>query len=202
MNHKPTLEVKHMLNMDINMESTLREFYAIMKICKIELKNRATFQNLTDLTPVIANETRSTAKYDMLQRFNTICEKLLPVADTESTKLDIDASPQFRRQALRVEKQLAQTNLVTQKLQKKNLSLAECRISIESLLECVENGRDELGNPFYRSKFQGLYVSANVKLSSDENFESGVVKILRGLPDLMTEIEKRACRALLVQPAI
>ena len=72
---------------------------------------------------------------------------------------------------------------------------------IESLLECVENGGDELGNPFYRSKFQGLYVSANGKISSDEDFESGVVKIQRRIPDLMTEIEKRACKTILVQLA-
>ena len=41
----------------------------------------------------------------------------------------------------------------------------------------MKNGRDIVGNPFYRTKFTGYYVSNNGKLSTDERFESDVGKI-------------------------
>ncbi len=83
-----------------------------------------------------------------------IHEELLQVADTELTELDINANLQFRRQALRVEKQLAEINLITQELQLENLSISKYKIAIESLLKCVKNGREEINNPFIQANFK------------------------------------------------
>ena len=129
------------------------------------MNHRVSLRNLTDLSPITPNETRWTAKYEMVKRFNTIRDELIDVADDEDCDLEIDTSLQFKRIALRCEKQLGQMNAVTTELQKEHLSLSECRLAIDSLSECVKNDRDILGNPFYRTKFTGCYVSSNGRLS-------------------------------------
>ena len=90
-------------------------------------------------------------------------------------------------------------NAVSIELQKEHLSLSECRLAVDSLLECVKNGRDIVGNPFYRTEFTGCYVYNNARLSTDEHFESGVVKIQRGAPHSLTDEERESCKGLLVQ---
>ena len=80
LNHKLALDVKCMLRTDSEMELTLKKIHDVMRTCKTKLKHRATLRNLTDLSPITPNETRWTARYDMVKRFNTTRDKLIEVA--------------------------------------------------------------------------------------------------------------------------
>ncbi len=72
---------------------------------------------------------------------------------------------------------------------KNRIELSECRFIIDAVTEAVENGKEELGNPFYQSKSKGKAIDLQERHSPDSDFESGIVKIQRSQEHLLDKNE-------------
>lgn len=74
------------------MSRTTESVYKTMKSARCGLKNVSTLRNLTDLRPVIHNETRWSGKVQLLRRFEKIRSELIEVSTDEIADIPIDAS--------------------------------------------------------------------------------------------------------------
>lgn len=70
-----------------------------MTSCKNGLKNRALLRNISDLAPVLNNETRWTSTHNMLKRYNRIREKLISVAKEPDSTFILNRSTSFKSDA-------------------------------------------------------------------------------------------------------
>ncbi len=63
----------------------------------------------------------------------------------------------------------------------------DCRLALNMLLESVNLYREHENSCFYQCTLDGHYILPNASVVTDENFESGVVKIQRGQLRELTE---------------
>ncbi len=114
--HKLNLEVNSMFSKDVTLKDTLSSVSATMKSAR-HLKNAAILRNLTDLKAVLANETRWSGKYSMIQRFIRIYDQLCDVSNDAEGDLTINRAPEFLNQAQRFATMLGEIAVVTKSLQ-------------------------------------------------------------------------------------
>lgn len=195
-NHKLNLEVRRMIDANSRIQGTIESIHKTMKSCKSGLKNRALLRNITDLCPVLNNQTRWSSIYQMLTRYNRIRDALIRVADSSESSLNMNRSSVFKSKALIYAKQFSEINVVTVELQKQGLSLSDARYILDDLNDAIRSGRDDISSPLYQCSLGTAYTSPSAPIVHSPHFESGVIKIQRQRISEMTEDEKEACKML------
>ena len=197
-NHMLNLEVNKMVRQTRDLEQTLNSIHDTMGQCKKRLKNAALLRNLVNLVPVLHNKTRWSGKLYMMERFLKIRDELISVAEDENSDLQMNRTVPFRNKVVRYCEYMRQINFSTKYMQTRKLPLAQCRESLNMLIQDVEEGRNDRNSVMYRCPLGKIYISEDAELLRDPLFESGVCKIQNGTTELMTAGEKEACESLLV----
>ena len=91
---------------------------------------------------------------------------------------------------------LGEINQATLELQKRNISLSECRLILDELLVVVSAGCSDSNSSLHQYKLGSSYLIPNASIVLNPHFEAGVVLIQRNQPYLMTEPMKNACKML------
>ena len=151
-----------------------------------------------NLVPVLHNKTRWSGKLYMMERFLKIRDELITVAEDENSDLQMNRTVPFRNKVVRYCEYMRQINFSTKYMQTRKLPLAQCRESLNMLIQDVEEGRNDRNSVMYRCPLGKIYISEDAELLRDPLFESGVCKIQNGTTELMTAGEKEACESLLV----
>ena len=197
-NHMLNLEVNKMVKQTRDLEQTLNTIHDTMAQCKKKLKNAALLRNLVNLVPVLHNKTRWSGKLYMMERFLKIRDELIAVAEDENSDLQMNRTVPFRNKVSRYCEYMQQINLSTKYMQTRKLTLAQCRESLNMLMQDVDEGRNDRNSVMYRCPLGKDYISEDAELLRDPAFESGVCKIQNRTTELMTDEEKEACEKLLV----
>eukprot|EP00171_Calliarthron_tuberculosum_P023569 IDg23569t1 len=199
MSHKLNSEVKEMVRVDKSLERTVTSVHETMSNCKRRLTNRAMLRNLTDLSPVLPNATRWSGIKIMLNRFIEIRDDIITVANTERASVFVNQSDVFKTRVKRYACMLSEIDTVTKELQKRGINLADCRFAVDVLLEAVQNGRNDSSSAMFGCRLGSQYLAPDAATVTDPHFESGVVKIQNKHESTMTELEKNACKSLLME---
>jgi hypothetical protein len=80
-------------------------------------------------------------------------------------------------------------------LQKPGRPLKECQLMLDILIGKVQGDYGCRGTLFEKCNLGLKYLSPKNGLSTDQDFETGIAKILSGSEQTMMQAEKRACRA-------
>ncbi len=67
LSHKLNIEIDEMIDFDVLLSSTLNQVHETMTQCRMKLKKSAILQNLTDLSPIVPNQTRWSSKLEMIK---------------------------------------------------------------------------------------------------------------------------------------
>eukprot|EP00171_Calliarthron_tuberculosum_P003890 IDg3890t1 len=201
MSHKLSSEVNAMVRADASLENTIKSVQETMTTCKRRLTNRAILRNLTDLAPVSPNQTRWSGLKTMLCRFVEIHDDIIRAADMDGATISINRSIPFTHRAEKFAKMLTEIDTVTQELQKRHLSLSECRYAVDILRESVQEGRNDYTSAFFGCRLASKYIAPISATVTHPHFEAGVIKIQRGQENELNAAEKRACKSLLVHHA-
>eukprot|EP00171_Calliarthron_tuberculosum_P005814 IDg5814t1 len=194
--HKLHLEVKNMIGANSKLFNTVNSIQKTMTSCKNGLKNSALLRNISDLAPVLNNETRWTSTHNMLQRFNRIRESLLSVAADPDSTLTMNRSISFKSDAELFGKHFREINVVAVALQKKLLSLSDAKLMLDELRDAVRGGRDDISSPLFQCTLGDSWISPDASIIHSKHFENGVSKIQRNLSHQLTREEKEACQSL------
>lgn len=197
--HKLNLEVETMVQADQNLKSCLELVHTTMTDVRGKLRNRAMLRNLTSLCPVVENKTRWSGKCHMLRRFCVIYDHLRAVCEQENATVSMNLTPSFKANVKRLSDQLDEIDSVTKFLQTEHLSLADCRVALDTLIELVAEQKDDPESKLHNCMMGTGHISSNSRHCRNKSFESGVIKIQRNSIRTMTQAEKRACRALLLE---
>ncbi len=162
--HKVNLEVELMIRMDTELKSCIESVYETMIDCRTKLKNRALLRNLTSLSPIVENKTRWPGKYQMLSRFCKIYDELRNAAESEQSTVAMNLTTLFMSNVTRFSAMLGQIDLVTKYLQTEHLSLSDCRLALEKIVEYVSNEKNEEGSELYQCKLGNRYISVILHL--------------------------------------
>ena len=103
---KLLLDLTDIVEKDHGLSRTISSIHTTMNNCKSKLKNRGTLKDLTDPSPITYYKTRWTSKYFMLKRFYQIRDEIIEAERAENTSIQIDASDQFRGQAIEIKAKL------------------------------------------------------------------------------------------------
>lgn len=193
MSHKLNLEVKKMVKNDKDLATTVESIHETMSNCRRRLTNRAMIRNLTELSPLIPNETRWSGMYQMLKRFVRIHDELLKVADKDGATVTIDRSSAFETRAKKFSEMLSQIDTVTLELQKRGVLLSHCRYAVDLLLDAVNDGRTDSLSDLHGCHLGKTYVATDSEIVTDPHFESGVIKIQNQNESALSDFEKDAC---------
>ncbi len=87
-------------------------------------------------------------------------------------------------------------DIATNKIQKRNATLHDCRCVIGSLVETIELKTGEPDSVLFNCKLKPKSTSLHGSMSPDSSFESVVAKIQSNGIGLMTVREKAACSRL------
>ena len=197
-NHILNLEVNEMVKNSRDLEGTINTIHETMSQCKKKLKNAALLRNLVNLVPVLHNKTRWSGKLYMMERFLRIRDDLAAVAEDDNSDLQMNRTVQFKNKVTRYCAYMKQINYSTKYMQTRKVTLAQCRDSLNMLMQDVEEGRNDRDSAMYRCSLGTKYIAEDANILRDPDFESGVCKIQNGMTDLMTDEEKTACGKLLL----
>eukprot|EP00171_Calliarthron_tuberculosum_P002661 IDg2661t1 len=159
---------------------------------KLNNENAAILRNLTELRPVMHNQTRWSGKFNMLQRFERLRDELISASQDVNADIHIDDSAHFLRKVTKYRTILGEINVVTKVLQKENSVLAMCRDSLDCLIEAVEEQKNIPQARLYGCMLGKKYIGQST------TFEKAVVKIQKGLKNELSASEKFAAKCLLV----
>ncbi len=82
------------------MNAVINEIHNVMKSCKTKLRNRAVLRNVSDLNPVLNNETRWSSTRNMILRYNRIRSELVQVSLSDESNLEMNVSTTFKNAAV------------------------------------------------------------------------------------------------------
>eukprot|EP00171_Calliarthron_tuberculosum_P002072 IDg2072t1 len=196
-NHKLNLDVNDMVRSSRDLSATIERVHSIMKHVKSSLRNSAMLRNLTDLRPVIHNETRWSGKHSMLKRFQEIQDDLVRVCDADNIDLPDTFGKGLISKVERYEKMLASINVVQVQMQKKKCSLAFCRDALNTLIEAISEEKCQRGSNLFGCLLLPHHIATNAACVKYPIFETAVVKIQKGDEDKMTKEEKESVSSLL-----
>ena len=197
-NHVLNLEVNHMTKTNMALHEVLNSVHGTMLSCKQKLRNGALLRNLTDLKPIIHNQTRWSGKYYMMERFLRIRDELLEVSKDHGSNVDINSTIAFRDKCFKYAGWSKHINNVTLFLQTRLLSLEKCRGVLDILMDDIHQYGPQQGSPLFGCTLGVKYISSDSDITSDPDFESGVVKIQRNMVHTMTPDEHEACKKMRV----
>ncbi len=89
-NQKLNLEVNVMVERHADLSKTIEMVHETMKATRTKLRNSAVLRNLTDIRPVMHNDTKWCGKKVMLDRFNQIRTELITAAADDEPEIPID----------------------------------------------------------------------------------------------------------------
>eukprot|EP00171_Calliarthron_tuberculosum_P022474 IDg22474t1 len=95
LSHKLNLELNQMASKHIDLGRTIDHVHDTMKSVKTRLKNSAVLRNLTDLRPVMHNQTRWSGKISMLKRYGEIHEELVEASNHTDAEIPIHGGAGF-----------------------------------------------------------------------------------------------------------
>ena len=200
--YKLNLEVNSMMNRHADLKSTISCIHDLMRAAKSGLKNAALLRNLTELRPVLNNETRWSGKFLMLQRFTKIRNELIDVSNNEDGSIPINVSIPFSNKVAKYAEILGEMDVVTRQLQKKGYTLADCRQDLDTLIEAVEQDKTKHGSRLHNCRLGTTCISPQSSIVDNVDFETAVAKIQKGnLSDLST-VEKSCARILAVDASV
>ena len=177
-NHILNLEVNEMVKQTRELEVTLSSsIHETMSQCRKKLKNAALLRNLVNLVPVLHNKTRWSGKLYMLQRFLRIRDELTTVAEDENSDIQINQTTQFKNKVTRYCNYMMQINYSTTYMQTRKLTLAQCRDSLNMLMQHVEEGRDDRNSKMFWCPLGTKYISEDADILKNVEFESAISKI-------------------------
>ena len=159
-----------MIDDDDELSCTIHSVQKAMRDSRM-LKNAAILRNITDLKPVLPNETRWSGKFEMLKRFHRIRNDLLEASRHEDSSLIKDNSPRLASRVRRYRDMLGEINVVTKSLQTRGLKINECRDDIATLIQAVSSDKNNPGTALYNCNMYFNHVS---EFSA---FEAGVAKL-------------------------
>lgn len=194
-NHKLALDVKSMVSAPAY-QRTLDTIRTVMRKCKSSIKTRAMLQRLTDLAPVIPCATRWSGLCTMVQRFIRIRPELEEVAATDGVNLTISSTPLFETRCKKLGLHLGEINTVTKALQRRGVTLEECRYYLDTLTRTIEDQKDNPVAPLFGCTLKDEYIKLHSVHSPSSTFESAVVKIQRQEYSTMTHEERSAALPL------
>jgi len=194
--HALNLEVNYMTRLNHQLKTALNSVHETMLSCKQKLKNSALLRNLTDLKPIIHNQTRWSGKFYMMQRFLRIRTELIEISNDDRSDIVVNSSNGFRAKCEKFSSWLNHINNVTLFLQKRLLTLEKCRGVLDILIDDVERYGNQRGSPLEGCTLGVKYIACDSDITSDPDFENGVVKIQRNMVHTMTPEEHAACEKL------
>ena len=194
--HKLNLEINYMVRNTSPLNIVILAVHDVIKYVKTRLRSAATVRNLTDLRPVMHNETRWTGKHHMLKRFIEIKEALVSACENADVEFMATSNPAFTNRVTKYEKMLGSINVVTMELQRKGATISECRDALNSILEAVNDEKAMKSAPLYGCRLEGKYLSVDSTIVECPNFENGVTKILNKEENKLSDVEKHAVRNL------
>ena len=197
LNHKLNLQVNQMIRNMPELKKQIDSVHNTMAAARNGLKNAAVLRNLTELHPIVPNDTRWSGKSLMLSRYVTIRDDLLTASRNKNASLQIDSSSNFFTKVKNSQRMLSEINIVTQLLQTEGRTLSACRGDIEILLKEIEKSVDKPDRKLYNCKLTDEYLAVNSHLSTNPLFETAVVKLQEGQANQLTRGEKRAVKMLL-----
>lgn len=185
-----------MVDAHAQLRSTIESVHATMRGAK-KLKNSALLRNLTPLNPIMHNATRWSGKLHMLARFVRIREELIEVQKAPEGDLVVDTSAALLSRTQRFVNMLSEIDLITKSLQTRGHTLAQCRDDLDVLSDAVYEQRNQVGSPLYQCKLSNKYLAPSSAIVLHPAFESGVVKIQKGLQPHLTLEEQEEVSCLL-----
>lgn len=194
-NHKLALQVNRMVSAPAY-ERTLDMIRTVMRKCKSSIKTRAMLQRLTDLAPIIPCATRWSGLCTMVKRFIRIRPELEEVAATDGVHLTISSTPLFETRCKKLDLHLGEINTVTKALQRRGVTLEECRYYLDTLTRTIEEQKDNPVAPLFGCTLKDEYIKLYSVHSPSSTFESAVVKIQRQEFNTMTPEERSAALPL------
>lgn len=195
-NHKLNNEVERMVRSNEDLSTTIDDVRATMFDFKTKLRCRAALRNLTTLNPIIYNRTRWSGKYHTLRRFLQLREIMIEAANSSEVPIRIKRSQAFKLKVEKYVKQLREINVVTVELQKRNLSLSDCRVAIDALLESILEAENDHSHPLFACTLGKHYLDMGAAIVADRHFESGVLKLQQGEASELTDDQRMACSRL------
>ena len=158
-NHLLNLEVNWMVKQTRDLEQTLNSVHETMGQCKKKLKNAALLRNLVSLVPILHNKTRWSGKLYMLERFLKIRDDLITVAEDENSDLQLNRTVPFKNKVSRYCEYMRQINFSTKYMQTRKVTLAQCRESLNMLIQDVEDGRNDRNSVMHRCPLGTKYIA-------------------------------------------
>lgn len=122
----------------------------------------------------------------MLCRFIQIRDELNEVHNSPDGDVTINTSSRLASRTERFAKMLAEIDVDTKSLQYRGHTLAECRDDLDVLIETVEEEKYQVGSALYQCKLATKYIDPDASIVMHPTFESGVVKIQKGLQAELT----------------
>lgn len=160
------------------------------------IKNRALLRSLSYLSPVLKNLTHCASAYNLFSRFHRIRNELISVATSEKIDLTVDMYAQFKNNFEQYEKQFKEINTIALELQKRCLSLADCRLALDILVDAVKTGKNDLNSKFYNYALDNYYIYLKAPIGHSPHFESEVIKIQNNKNEDLTAAEILAYKGL------
>ena len=197
-NHKLNLEVERMVDNDSTLKDCIDSVHRTMTDCRSKLRNRAMLRNLTTLSPIVENKTRWSGKYMMITRFCRIYDSLRTVAENEQSTVAMNLSSGFKNTASRLSKQLGEIDLVTKYLQKEHISLSDCRLALNTLIDRVDKKKTVPNSSLWDCRLGKYAIGESSRLVTHRFFETAVIKLQRGMAGQLSISEKRAVKSFVV----
>lgn len=114
----------------------------------------------------------------MMNRFLLLREEIITVANSDCASFSVDQLEIFKERVKNYTKMMPEIDIVTLKLQKRGIVLAQCRFAaVAILLDPVRNGRQDTKSIMRGCCLSDKYQSPTAKILTDPNFQFGVVKI-------------------------
>ena len=160
------------------------------------LKNAAILRNLTYFRPVIPNATGWTGKSSTFTRYVRMKDDLSVASTDEHATIPIDRSSQFNTEVAKSASMIGELEKVTNKMQLRGTKLSNCRRDITELQRGITKA---VRKPFWKlhnCKLGDEYIRPHSHLTTDPDFESGIVKLQDGEANQLTDAEKTAVRML------
>ena len=196
-NHKLNLDMNDWIDSNTRMRESMDHIADVMKKAKTKLKHTAMLRNMTHLKPVLYNKTRWSGKYYMFERWIQLRDTLIDLSANDGAELEVNESLSFFNATKKFTKCLKQFDIVTKKLQEKNLTLSTGRILLDTLVKKANERKNEIGSAFHGNSFKANRILIDGPLSDYQYFESGVIKIQQNRSMQMNDLERDACIGLL-----
>ncbi len=190
--HRLNLEVKSMIENHADLSNAITSVRVTMREVKPKLKSSAELRNLIDLSPVIDNETMWSGKVKVLRRFQEIPEELIEAHEHPDADFTINTSLSFAGKCEKYRRMLAELYIVTNMLQTRGRTLAECERDLDTLIDAVNEERSNRSFYFLKCRLKDKYISIQSGSDKSAAFTRGVIKIQNNQVACLTKDEKKS----------